>query len=592
MADVRELIAGWQKMCVPFTGWIGELRQADTLRADLIAGITVALVLVPQSMAYAQLAGLPAYVGLYASFIPVMIAALLGSSRQLATGPVAVVSLMTAAALEPLAGGNMELYLALAAVLAIMVGLFQVLLGVFRLGVLVDFLSHPVVVGFTNGAAIIIATSQLDKLFGVNVEKSEHHYETVWRVVVAASQDTHMLTLAMGVFALALMILMKKFTPRIPSVLSAVVVTTLLAWVLGFQAAGGKVVGEIPVGLPGVVVPEFDMQTVMKMITAAITIALIGFMEAIAIAKAMAAETRQRLDTNQELFGQGLSNIAAGMFGAYPVSGSFSRSAVNIAAGARTGFSSIVTGGVVAITLLFLTPLLYHLPQATLAAVIIMAVANLVKIEPIRHAMKVQVHDGAVAIITFALTLVLAPHLEKAIVVGVVLSLVLFLYRTMRPRFAELSLHADGTFRDAKRHRLECSPDLSILRFDGSLYFANAGYFESQVLENVAGKPDIRYVILDLEGINQIDATGEVAICSLRERLKAGGVGMLLARAKGQTMRIFERSGLKDDFGAEHFFRTRTDAIEYARAQLGEDALNGSPLDPDQSVRRTRLEAV
>ncbi|MEN8763045.1 MAG: SulP family inorganic anion transporter, partial [Thiogranum sp.] len=207
-------------MFMPFSDWIGEVRHTSTLRADLIAGITVALVLVPQSMAYAQLAGLPAYIGLYASFVPVMIAAFMGSSRQLATGPVAVVSLMTAASLEPLAGGNIELYLALAAMLAIMVGVFQVMLGMFRLGVLVDFLSHPVVVGFTNGAAIIIATSQLSKLFGVSVEKSEHHYETIWRVVVAAGQDTHMLTLLMGIFALAIMILMKKYTPKIPNVLT------------------------------------------------------------------------------------------------------------------------------------------------------------------------------------------------------------------------------------------------------------------------------------------------------------------------------------------------------------------------------------
>ncbi|MGI9321266.1 MAG: SulP family inorganic anion transporter, partial [Thiogranum sp.] len=440
MLDVRELLAGMQKIFMPFTAWIGEVRHTSTLRADLIAGITVALVLVPQSMAYAQLAGLPPYIGLYASFIPVMIAAFMGSSRQLATGPVAVVSLMTAASLEPLAGGNMELYLALAAMLAIMVGVFQMMLGVFRLGVLVDFLSHPVVVGFTNGAAIIIATSQLSKIFGVSVEKSEHHYETIWRVVVAAGQDTHMLTLLMGIFALAIMILMKKYTPKLPSVLTAVVVTTVISWFFDFQAAGGKVVGEIPQGLPGVTLPDFDMQLVLKMATAAVTIALIGFMEAIAIAKAMAAQTRQRLDTNQELFGQGLSNMTSGLFGAYPVSGSFSRSAVNIAAGAKTGFSSVVTGGVVAITLLFLTPLLYHLPQATLAAVIMMAVANLVKIGPIKHAMKVQMHDGVVSIITFALTLVLAPHLEKAIMVGVILSLGLFLYRTMRPRFAELSL--------------------------------------------------------------------------------------------------------------------------------------------------------
>ena len=484
MADARQLVTGLQRMLVPFSDWIGEIRRADTLRADLIAGITVALVLVPQSMAYAQLAGLPPYIGLYASFIPVMIAAFWGSSRQLATGPVAVVSLMTAAALGPMVMGmdlmpeqRVAVYLSLAALLAIMVGVFQVLLGVLRLGVLVDFLSHPVVVGFTNGAAIIIATSQLSKLFGVTVEKSEHHYETVWRVVVAATTETHVLTLIMGVAALAIMILMKKYLPRIPTVLTAVVITTLASWLFGFQAAGGKVVGEIPEGLPGISFPEFDLQVASKLVAAAITIALIGFMEAIAIAKAMAAQTRQRLDTNQELFGQGLSNITAGLFGAYPVSGSFSRSAVNISAGARTGFSSVVTGSVVAITLLFLTPLLYHLPQATLAAVIIMAVINLVKIEPIRHAMKVQPQDGWVAIITFALTLILAPHLEKSIIVGVLLSLGLFLFRTMRPRISVLSRDPDGTLRDAKVRQLATCENISLIRFDGPLFFANTGYF-------------------------------------------------------------------------------------------------------------------
>jgi SulP family sulfate permease len=597
MADARQLVAGLQRMLVPFSDWIGEIRHADTLRADLIAGITVALVLVPQSMAYAQLAGLPPYIGLYASFIPVMIAAFWGSSRQLATGPVAVVSLMTAAALGPMVMGmdllpeqRVAVYLSLAALLAIMVGIFQMLLGVLRLGVLVDFLSHPVVVGFTNGAAIIIATSQLSKLFGVTVEKSEHHYETVWRVVVAATTETHVLTLIMGIVALAIMILMKKYLPKIPTVLTAVVITTVASWMFGFQAAGGKVVGEIPEGLPGVSFPEFDLQVASKLVAAAITISLIGFMEAIAIAKAMAAQTRQRLDTNQELFGQGFSNITAGLFGAYPVSGSFSRSAVNIAAGARTGFSSVVTGSVVAITLLFLTPLLYHLPQATLAAVIIMAVINLVKVQPIKHAMKVQKHDGVVSIITFALTLIMAPHLEKSIIVGVLLSLGLYLYRSMRPRFAELSLHSDGTFRDADVHSLQKCKYMSVLRFDGSLYFANAGYFETRVLRNVASKPDLKFLILDLEGVNEIDATGEEVIGNLHERLGQGGVGVLIARTKRQTMQIFERSGLADEIGREHFFRTRTDAIEYARGQLGEQAVEESPLNPVKSTRRMRLE--
>lgn len=578
MIDVASWLNQWRRNFVPFLSWIGELKNGEIIRADVIAGITVALVLVPQSMAYAQLAGLPPHIGLYASFIPVMLAALMGSSRQLATGPVAVVSLMTAAALGPLVGGDPESYLVYAALLALMVGVFQIFLGLFRLGVLVDFLSHPVVIGFTNGAAIIIGTSQLSKLFGVSVEKAAHHYETVWRVIVAATEYTHMATLLMSIFALGIMILLKKYLPKIPNVLTAVVVTTLVSVGIGFKEIGGKVVGEVPTGLPGISFPDFDLVVVQELGLSAVMIALIGFMEAIAIAKAMAGETRQRLDTNQELVGQGLANITSGLFQGYAVSGSFSRSAVNFTAGARTGFSSIVTGIVVAITLLFLTPLLYHLPQATLAAVIIMAVINLIKIKPIQHAMKVQVHDGWVAIITFALTLAVAPHLEQSIAVGVILSLGLFLYRTMRPRFIELSLHEDGTLRDAQLFGLERCKTISVLRFDGSLYFANSGYFENFVLSHVASKPELKYMILDAEGINQIDATGEEMLNGLSQRLQAAGIELFVARAKKQIMDIFKNTGLVEHLGEDHFFRTRTESIQKARTLLGTDAPEITPL--------------
>ncbi|MEW8586275.1 MAG: SulP family inorganic anion transporter, partial [Candidatus Thiodiazotropha sp.] len=347
-------MAGWKGAFIPFLSWIGELKDKETVRADIIAGITVALVLVPQSMAYAQLAGLPVYYGLYASFLPPMVAAFFGSSRQLATGPVAVVSLMTAAALEPIATSP-DTYLAYALLLALMVGLFQMFLGLFKLGVLVDFLSHPVVVGFTNAGALIIATSQLGKVFGVSVEREAHHYETVWNTILAAIDGTHGSTLGMAIIAFAIMWGLRRYAPSLPGVLIAVVVTTLIAWLAGFNEAGGQVVGDIPKGLPALSLPMFDLTTVWQLIPAAITISLIGFMEAISIAKAMAARTRQRLNANQELIGQGLSNVVAGMFSGYPVSGSFSRSAVNINAGAMTGFSSIITGLVVMITLIFLT---------------------------------------------------------------------------------------------------------------------------------------------------------------------------------------------------------------------------------------------
>ena len=576
---ILTILRTWQQAFVPFLGWIGELKDWKVVQADIVAGVTVALVLVPQSMAYASLAGLPVQYGLYASFLPGMVAAIFGSSRQLATGPVAVVSLMTASALEPLAGANPEGYIAYAILLAALVGIFQLALGLLRLGVLVDFLSHPVVIGFTNAAAIIIATSQLGKLFGVSVEKAEHQYETVWNTIVAATQETHLLTLGMALIAFAVMMLIKKLWPKAPAVLIAVVVTTLLSWWGGFEVAGGKVVGVVPEGLPPVSLPTFDLDVIGELTAVAIAISLIGFMEAISIAKAMAAQTRQRLDANQELVGQGLSNITSGLFQGYAVSGSFSRSAVNITAGAITGFSSIVTTIVVGLTLLFLTPLLYHLPQATLAAVIIMAVINLVKVQPVIQAWKAEPHDGLVSVVTFVLTLILAPHLETGIIVGVLLSLGLFVYRTMRPRFATVSRFPDGTLRDVEVHGLKTDKYISIMRFDGSLYFANAGYFESTVLERVATEPDLKFVIVDGQGINQLDATGLEVLYHLTERLHASaGVELLVARMKKQFMDTLRRSGMMAEFREEHFFARVQDAIDYAFQRLGPELTADSPL--------------
>jgi SulP family sulfate permease len=568
----------WKCRLLPFRCWTGELRKPEILRADLIAGITVALVLVPQSMAYAQLAGLPAYYGLYASFLPGIVAALFGSSRQLATGPVAVVSLMTASALEPIAHGNAELYIAYAVMLSLMVGIFQMALGLLRLGVLVNFLSHPVVVGFTNAAAIIIGTSQLGKLFGVSVDKADHAYETVFNTVVEAFHSTHLETMLMAMLALGIMIGLKHYLPKAPNVLTAVAITTVVSWAVGFEAMGGQVVGSIPAGLPALSTPTLDFQVMMQLLSVTVTISIIGFMEAISIAKAMATRTRQRLDANQELVGQGLGNIVSSFSQGYAVSGSFSRSAVNIGAGARTGFSAVVTGVVVGITLLALTPLLYHLPQATLAAVIIMAVIYLVKVDPIKHAWKVQRHDAAVAVITFVLTIIWAPHLDKGIIVGVLLSLGLFLYRSMAPRVAVLSRDPDGTLRDAEVRKLETCRNISLIRFDGPLYFANTGYFEDKVLERVALKPELKYVIIDAEGINEIDATGEEMLHHLVGRLREAGVELLIARAKKQLWDTFERTNLMDRLGRDHVFALRTQAFNYAWEKLGDNHAETCPL--------------
>ncbi|MBJ6611107.1 MAG: SulP family inorganic anion transporter [Candidatus Thiothrix moscowensis] len=579
---LMSLLSDWKDRFTPYKGWIGELKNPEVLKADAMAGLTVALVLIPQSMAYAQLAGLPAYIGLYAAFLPVMIAALFGSSRQLGTGPVAVVSLMSAAAMQPFAaqGVPVETIIIYSALLALMIGVFQLSLGLLRMGVLVDFLSHPVVVGFTNAGALIIATSQVPKLFGLEVkaDQFEHSYEFWWATLISLP-DTKLTTLSIGAFALLTLIVLKKYAPRLPGVLITVAVTTLLSWVVDYKGLGGSVIGTIPEGLPSFSLPvvEMSFQTFSSLAMTAAVIGLIGFVEAISIAKAMASQTRQRLSANQELVGQGLANIASGVFSGYAVSGSFSRSAVNFAAGAMTGFSSVVTGALVALTLLFLTPLLYHLPQATLAAVIIMAVVNLIKIAPIKHAWKVEPHDGIVAVVTFVATLAFAPHLDKGILLGVVLSLGLFLYRTMSPNLVEVARDVDGTMRDAKAHNLKTSDTVAVYRFDGDLYFANTGYMEGKLLNNVAQKPSLKVLVLDMESIDQVDSTGEEMLEKLSDRLKSAGIEFYIARVKFRVYEAFQRSGLARHIGEDRFFRERKYALNHAKELLG-DAIDIEPF--------------
>lgn len=578
---------------VPYLNWIQELKDPAVVWKDCVAGLTVALVLIPQSMAYAQLAGLPPYYGLYASFLPVIVASTFGSSRQLQTGPVAVVSLMTAAALEPLAAANPEGFVVYAAILAILVGVFQMSLGLLRLGVLVDFLSHPVVVGFTNAAAIIIATSQLSKLFGVTAETSDHFFITIWNVLVEAAQHTHFPTLAMGILALVIIFGLRHYAPKVPSVLIAVIVTSIISLLVGYEGLGGKVVGHVPAGLPVLSIPNVDLATTASLIGKAIVIAVVGYMEAISIAKAIAVQTRQRIDANQGLVGQGLGNIISGLSGAYPVAGSFSRSAVNMSAGAKTGFAAIVTGIIVAISLILLhfAQYLYYLPQATLAAVIISAVINLIRIKQIKYALRVHAHDGVIAILTFVLTLALAPHLEQSIFIGVVLSLGLFMYRTMHPHISVLSRHSDGTLRDAQANILKTCPKISVLRFEGPLFFASAMYFEAKVLERVASKPELKFIIIDAEAITDIDATGEDMLHQLSLRLVALDVRLVFARTKRQVMDVFVRTGFAGPDWLDHFYRSDERAIEFAWENIEHCERETCPLAQGDECPARRMHA-
>ena len=682
------------KLC-PFLPWFREYDK-EKFKADMLAGITVALVLIPQSMAYAQLAGLPAYYGLYASFLPPMVAALFGSSRQLATGPVAVVSLVTAASLESIATAGSEQFVAYAIMLALIVGLFQFCLGVFRLGLVVNLLSHPVVSGFTNAAAIIIATSQLSKIFGVEVDNAGYHFETIFLVLQKGMQYIHWPTFGMAALAIAIMVGLKRACPKAPAILAAVVVTTLISWLTGFErhqtvslddfrsqeiqglvkefnlsveetriygeqrstvigeinearnknakeplallqmqhnlavhglmldaakermpasraalrslqlgavqtedgvifyrkgetppemkgdgrtwrlkvgnsalpenrlvlTGGGAVVGNIPQGIPSPRFPAFNLQVFSQLVSYAAIISLLGFMEAISIARAIAAKTGQKLDPNQELMGQGLANIIGSFSGSYPVSGSFSRSAVNLQAGGKTGVSNVFSAIVVAVTLLFLTPLLYHLPQAVLAAVIMLAVISLVQVKGFVDAWKAQRADGVIAVACFCATLVFAPHLDKGILLGVFLSLAVFLYRRMHPNVSTLAMSNDGVLGCTIDHGLRVCSHIAVVRFDGTLFFANASYLDEQVFRIRSANPELKFILLAADGINDIDASGEDALSMLVDRVRRAGVGFAMCRVKGEVMAVIERTGLADKIGREMIFAGEEAALK------------------------------
>jgi len=591
----------WITKLFPFLLWIKDLSNPRTIKADFLAGLTVGFVIVPQSMAYAQLAGLGPQYGLYAAFLPVLVGAVMGSSRQLSTGPVAVVSLLTAAALGEIVTDPSS-YAVYAALLALIVGLFQFSLGILRLGFVINFLSHPVVTGFTSAAAIIIGASQLPKVFGIRVISSndtdwesacqplsladrvansevgglhticnaDQSYETIARLFEAALFYTHLPTLAMALMGLIGIVILQRYFPKLPAILTVAVLSTATSFLIDYQGMGGAIVNSINIdGLFSFKIPSFDFNAMGTLFVYAITISLIGFMEAISVAKSMAASTKQRLDINQELIGQGLSNVTSSFFQGYPVSGSFSRSAVNLTAGAVTGFSSVVTAVIVGVTILWLTPLLYHLPLATLAAIILMSVASLIHFAPLKHAWKVEKHDGLVGLLTFVMTLVFAPHLENGIAFGVIMSLGLFLYRTMEPKFTELSVQhgsiiASSFISDSD----EVSQSVKLAQWSGSLYFANAAYFETKLLELIAkNNENLRYIIVDVAAIVQIDASGEQVLSSLVETCSNSGVEILFARTERLEAELF-RSGFKKRFGNNRFFDLKADALKHVWQEL------------------------
>ena len=515
----------------------------ETLLADVGAGLAVGAMLVPQAMAYALLAGLPPEVGLYASTVPLVLYALLGTSRQLAVGPVAIVSLLTATTLATVADEGTAGYVTAAGMLALLVGAVHLVLGVARLGFLTRLLSHPVLVGFTSAAALIIGASQVKHLLGVKLENDEHFHETVWELAQKVT-DAHGLTLAVGLGAIALIVGLKRWLPVLPGALVAVVVTTVASVVFDLEERGVRVVGEIPQGLPPLSLPtEFGI--VGTLLPAALVITLVGYMESIAVAKVYARRNRYEVDANRELVGLGAANIGSGLFGGYPVTGGFSRTAVNADAGARTKVASIITAAVVTLVIVALTPLFEQLPSATLGAVVVVAVAKLFDFSEIAHIRKLKTPDFVTLVVAFLATL--AFGVEIGIGIAVVASVVVVAVRMMAPHTAELGrLPRTTVYRNVDRHPgAEQVPGLAILRFDVSLSYLNVEFVKRRVHRAVEDHgPDLHAVVLDASGVNDVDTSAVEALSELLVELEERGIVVHVASVKGPVRDVLERAGV------------------------------------------------
>jgi len=562
---------------LPILTW-ARVYNRDTATSDLVAAVIVTIMLIPQSLAYALLAGMPPEAGIYASIAPIVLYAIFGTSRALAVGPVAVVSLMTAAAIGNIAEpGSPELLLA-AVTLAFLSGAFLILLGVFRLGFLANFLSHPVIAGFITASGILIAMSQLRHVLGISAGGA--NLPELLRSLFEHLGEINWITFAIGVSATAFLFWVRKglmplllstgMKPKLAGVLAkagpvaAVFVTTFIAWVFNLgETAGLRVVGDVPQGLPPLTMPSFSPDLLGQLIGPAVLISIIGFVESVSVAQTLAARKRQRIVPDQELIGLGAANVGAAFTGGYPVTGGFARSVVNFDAGAETPAAGAYTAVGLLLAAMLLTPLIYHLPQATLAATIIVAVLSLVDFSILKKTWVYSRADFAAVSATIALTLLFG--VEVGVTAGVVLSILIHLYKSSRPHMAVVG-RVPGTehFRNVKRHKVEIDETVLTLRVDESLYFANARYLEDSLYDMVAARPQLRHVVLMCPAVNEIDMSALESLEAINERLRALGVTFHLSEVKGPVMDRLRRSDFLNHLSGKVFLSQHQAAQELA----------------------------
>ena len=546
----------------PIFEWFPKLSK-KSVQNDLIAGLTVGVMLVPQGMAYALLAGLPPVFGLYAALVPQIIYAMMGTSRQLSVGPVAMDSLLVASGLAALNLSGIDEYLSMAIFLAFFMGLIQIILGLLRMGFLVNFLSKPVISGFTSAAAIIIGLSQLKYLLGVSFESSNKIHLIIFEVFEKVSQ-IHFITLLIGLTGIILLVFIKKLNPSIPGALIVVVASSFLIKYFGDEL-GVSIVGLVPEGLPSFRFPEIEISNISKILPLALTLSLIAFMEAISVAKAIEEKKDYSIKPNQELIALGTSNIIGSLFQSYPTTGGFSRTAVNDQAGAKTGLASIISALVVGLTLLFLTPLFYYLPNTILASIIMVAVFNLIDFKTPRKLLKSSKSEFYVLLFTFFITLFIG--IKEGIILGVLISLLLLVYRSTQPHVAVLGkIRGTNYFKDVDRFndQIETYENLLLVRFDEQIYFGNCQFFKEQLFERIDQKKGkLNVVILSSGGINYIDSSGMKILNEIISILKSKNIRFYMAGAIGPVMDSLFQSGVAKAIGGHHFFANTQQAFLY-----------------------------
>jgi SulP family sulfate permease len=549
----------------PILDWLPNYKK-DWLKGDIGAGLTVGVMLIPQGMAYATIAGLPAVYGLYASIIPILIYAIFGTSRQLAVGPVAMVSLLIATAIASFEGISTTDYIAYAILLALLVGVIQFLLGVFRLGFLVNFLSHPVISGFTSAAALIIGLSQLKHLLGIDIARSHHINEIIVGAFSKVS-EINWIALGIGLTGILIIVGVKKINKSLPSQLFAVIFGILAVTLFGLATGDNsvKIVKDIPASLPNFEIPLFDLNIVQLLIPMALTIALVSFMESIAVAKAIQAKHRDyKVIPNQELISLGLANIFGSFFQSFATTGGFSRTAVNDQAGAKTGLASIISALLIVITLLFLTPLFYNLPNAILASVIMVAVFGLIDYKEAIYLWKSNRTDFFLLLATFIATLTIG--IEKGIGLGVVLSLAMVIYKTTKPHVAVLAnIHGTHFYRNIERfgEDVALKEDILIVRFDAQLYFANTTFFKDTLEELSVKKGNkLKLIIIDCESMNNLDSSGVHALLETIDLYKAKSIKISFSGVKGPIRDVMEKGGVISKMGFDNFYMSIQEAVD------------------------------